>query len=97
MDVWWLWTVEKGRRVFARGLGCRRVAQRFLPLPFFLLLVELLAPAPLVDARLVEALAPALLEEAPLEEAALGSEEPTGVHSACLWRFQSAARHSCEQ
>ena len=67
-----------------------------MPLPFFLLLVELLAPPPLVDARLVEALAPVLLEEAPLE-AALGSEEPTGVHSVCLWRFQSAARHSCEQ
>ena len=74
---------EKGRRVFARGLGCRWAVQRFLPLPFFLLL-ELLAPAP--------------LEEAPLDEAlAAAASEPTGVHSACLWRFQSAARHSCEQ
>ena len=74
-------------------MGCAWVVQRFLPLPFFLLLVEPLEDAPL----LLELLAFALLEEAPLEEAALGSEEPTGVHSACLWRFQSAARHSCEQ
>ena len=89
--------MEKGRQVFARGLGCRRVVQRFLPLPFFLLFVELLAAPPLADARLVEALAPTLLEEAPLEEAALSAEEPTGVHSVCLWRGQSATRHSSEQ
>ena len=54
-----------------------------MPLPFFLLLVDVLAPA--------------LLEEASLDEAEVAEEEPTGVHSACLWRFQSAARHSCEQ
>ena len=38
-------------------------------------------------------------ELAPLDEAALaaGAEEPTGVHSVCLWRGQSATRHSSEQ
>ena len=88
--------MAKRGEVFARG-SAADVSFSASFLPFLLLLVELLAPPPLAEARLVEALAPPLLEEAPLEEAALAAEEPTGVHSAGLWRGQSAARHSCEQ
>ena len=75
-------------RCFDGAWGCGWAVQRFLPLPFFFLLLELLPPAPLEEAA---------LEEAPLVEASLAGEEPTGVHSACLWRGQSAARHSFEQ
>ena len=73
-------------------MGCRWVVQRFLPLPFFLLLVELLAPPPLAAAPLVEGPAPALLEEA-----GLSAEEPTGGALRVLVSLPIRGEALCEQ